>query len=101
MANNYDSLETPGGGNVNGGFFRLFDPCVPVSPPTPPADGVDMWSSGLSMTPQLIRGVGVRGTVFSVQFQSDETGTPWTVHRLVNHMRSRRNPSVTRTEVAG
>lgn len=71
-------------------------------PPEPePEPGPEVWSSGQSLTPQLVRGVGVRGTVFSVQFQSDEAGTPWTVHRLVNHMRARRNPSVTRTEVKG
>lgn len=72
-----------------------------VGPGPEPEPGPEVWSSGQSLTPQLVRGVGVRGTVFSVQFQSDEAGTPWTVHRLVNHMRARRNPSVTRTEVKG
>lgn len=71
------------------------------TPEPEPEPGPEVWSSGQSLTPQLVRGVGVRGTVFSVQFSSDEAGTPWTVHRLVNHMRARRNPSVTRTEVKG
>lgn len=74
---------------------------VPEPEPEPEPEGGEVWGSGQSMAPQLIRGVGVRGTVFSVQFRSDEDGTPWTVHRLVNHMRARRNPSVTRTEVKG
>ena len=86
-------------------LLKLLAPPVEYAPPVPdpepePANG-QIWGSGQSMAPQLIRGVGVRGTVFSVQFQSDEAGTPWTVHRLVNHMRARRNPSVTRTEVKG
>ena len=72
-----------------------------LAPEPEPELGPEVWSSGQSLTPQLVRGVGVRGTVFSVQFSSDEAGTPWTVHRLVNHMRARRNPSVTRTEVKG
>lgn len=81
-----------------------FPPLLPssvVPSPEPEPDNGQIWSSGQSLTPQLVRGVGVRGTVFSVQFSSDEDGTPWTVHRLVNHMRARRNPSVTRTEVKG
>lgn len=87
------------GGTVGKSAFGVagFSP----SPEPEPEPGPEVWSSGQSMAPQLIRGVGVRGTVFSVQFRSDENGTPWTVHRLVNHMRARRNPSVTRTEVKG
>ncbi len=81
---------------------RAFNPpttsVTPSPEPEPEPPGSETWSGGQTMAPQLIRGVGVRGTVFSVQFKSDENGTPWTVHRLVNHMRSRRNPSVVRTE---
>ena len=89
-----------GGSFISAGFYGPSGLDIPTPDPEP-EPGPEVWSSGQSLTPQLVRGVGVRGTVFSVQFQSDEAGTPWTVHRLVNHMRARRNPSVTRTEVKG
>ena len=89
-----------GGAFIGVGFYGPSGLDIPTPEPEP-EPGPEVWSSGQSLTPQLVRGVGVRGTVFSVQFSSDEQGTPWTVHRLVNHMRARRNPSVTRTEVKG
>lgn len=99
----YVGPEAHGGGTFVGiGFYGPAGLDIPTPEPEPePEPGPEVWSSGQSLTPQLVRGVGVRGTVFSVQFSSDEQGTPWTVHRLVNHMRARRNPSVTRTEVKG
>lgn len=51
------------------------------------------WGSGYVLTPRLVRGVGVRGTVFSVVLNSTD-GSPWGVYRLAAHIRSRRSVSV-------
>lgn len=65
--------------------------------PEAPEGGVDRWGSGQAVSPRMVRGVGVRGTVFNVTFSSVD-GEPWTVYRLAAHISARRAPGVVQVD---
>lgn len=72
---------------------------APVPEPEPePEPGSDLWGDGQAISVKLVRGVGSRGMVFALAFESNEAGDAWGVYRSVAHLRARRNPSVVRTE---
>ena len=70
----------------------------PPDPEPEPEPGSDLWGDGQAISVKLVRGVGSRGMVFALAFESNEAGDAWGVYRSVAHLRARRNPSVVRTE---
>lgn len=59
--------------------------------------GGTTWSSGESLNVKQVRGIAKRGTVFSLAVASS-AGSAWSLNRLTTHIRSKRTPSITRTE---
>ena len=57
----------------------------------------DTWGATTSVVPRLVR-LGIRGTMFSIQFQNSTSNRPWEIHFFENHLREQRPPNIVRTE---
>lgn len=59
-------------------------------------DSSDVWATGRALAPKLHRRA-TRGYTFAV-YAVNDASTPWTLYRVVNHVRSSRGPEVLNTE---
>ena len=88
----YRPPVTPSGGRLS----KSLHPPGESAPPDTPT-GEQTWGGGQFLTVQMVRGVGVRGTVFALTVSSSD-GSAWSLNRLTTHVRAKRTPSVIRTE---